>query len=154
MNIFMINRSMLNKEKYKIYVLRKIGAPGSRLDLNPVLNILNGINGVVRDNCTSRMTSVSRTQFPFGKLSAQLSLLCICNWTKDSYIMLGVVMIWLLFSFRHVEHHKTDKQWIIMSIVNCQLNYIWNKLYSRNGGYTCDPDLEARGESTSVKIMQ
>lgn len=30
-----------------------------------------------------------------------------------------------------------------MAILGCQLDYIWNKLQSRNGGHSCDPDLEA-----------
>ena len=30
-----------------------------------------------------------------------------------------------------------------MAILGCQLDYIWNELQSRNGGHTCDPDLEA-----------
>lgn len=29
-----------------------------------------------------------------------------------------------------------------MTILGCQLDYIWNELQSRNGGYTWDPDLE------------
>ena len=30
-----------------------------------------------------------------------------------------------------------------MAIPDCQLDYIWNELQSRNGGHTRDPDLEA-----------
>jgi hypothetical protein len=38
---------------------------------------------------------------------------------------------------------QVDKGWIVMAILGCQLNYIWNKLQSRNGGHNCDPDLKA-----------
>jgi hypothetical protein len=31
----------------------------------------------------------------------------------------------------------------VVAIPGCQLDYIWNELQSRNGGHTCDPDLEA-----------
>ena len=31
----------------------------------------------------------------------------------------------------------------VTAIPGCQLDYIWNELQSRNGGHTCDPDLEA-----------
>ena len=30
-----------------------------------------------------------------------------------------------------------------MAICDCQLDYFWNELQSRDGGYICDPDLEA-----------
>ena len=36
-----------------------------------------------------------------------------------------------------------------MAIVGCQLDRIWNKLRSRNEGYTCDLDLEAGKQHTS-----
>ena len=32
----------------------------------------------------------------------------------------------------------------VVAIPGCQLDYIWNELQSRNGGHTCDPDLEAQ----------
>ena len=31
----------------------------------------------------------------------------------------------------------------VMAIPNCQLDYIWNEQQPRNGGHTCDADLEA-----------
>jgi hypothetical protein len=33
-----------------------------------------------------------------------------------------------------------------MTILNCQLDYIWNELQSRNGEHTCDLDLETERE--------
>ena len=30
-----------------------------------------------------------------------------------------------------------------MAVPGCQLDYIWKELQSRNGGHTCDTDLEA-----------
>jgi hypothetical protein len=36
---------------------------------------------------------------------------------------------------------QIDKGWLVMAILGCQLDYIWNELQSRNGGHTCDPDL-------------
>ena len=33
-----------------------------------------------------------------------------------------------------------------MTILGCQLDYIWNELQSKNGGNTCDPDLKAGKE--------
>ena len=32
---------------------------------------------------------------------------------------------------------------IVMTILGCQLEYICNELESRNGGQTCEPDIEA-----------
>ena len=32
---------------------------------------------------------------------------------------------------------------IVMAILGCQLDCIWDELQSRNGGHTCDPNLEA-----------
>ena len=34
--------------------------------------------------------------------------------------------------------YQVDKGWIVMAILGCQLDYIWNELQSRNGGHTCD----------------
>jgi hypothetical protein len=42
--------------------------------------------------------------------------------------------------------YQVDKGWIVMAIFGCQLDYIWNELQSRNGGYTCDLDLETGGQ--------
>jgi hypothetical protein len=33
-----------------------------------------------------------------------------------------------------------------MATLGCQLDSIWNELQSKNGGHTCDPDLEAGRE--------
>lgn len=30
----------------------------------------------------------------------------------------------------------------VVAVPDYQLDYIYNELQSRNGGYTCDPDLE------------
>ena len=38
---------------------------------------------------------------------------------------------------------KFEREDSVMAILGCQLDYIWNELQSRNGGHTCDPDLEA-----------
>lgn len=32
---------------------------------------------------------------------------------------------------------------VMMAIAGCQLACMWCELQSRNGGHTCDPDLEA-----------
>jgi len=32
---------------------------------------------------------------------------------------------------------------ISKAVPGCRLDHIWNELQSRNGGHTCDPDLEA-----------
>lgn len=32
----------------------------------------------------------------------------------------------------------------VMAISGCQVDYTWNELQSRNGGHTCDPDLEVK----------
>lgn len=37
---------------------------------------------------------------------------------------------------------QVDRGWIVMAILGCQLDYTWNELQSRNGGHTCDLDLE------------
>lgn len=38
-----------------------------------------------------------------GTVPPILNLQCVCGYTRDSYIMLGVIMIWSLFSFRRKE---------------------------------------------------
>jgi hypothetical protein len=44
---------------------------------------------------------------------------------------------------KYSQHcHIKCNQGLVAS-VNCQLAYIWNALQSRNGGHTCDGDLEA-----------
>ena len=40
-----------------------------------------------------------------------------------------------------------------MAIFGCQLDCSWNELYSRHGGLTCDPDLEAGIHVTLIQNM-
>jgi hypothetical protein len=53
----------------------------------------------------------------------------------------------LLFSFGYKDIDmilcKTGKERIMMGILSCQLDYIWNKQQSENGGHMSDPDFEA-----------
>jgi|UPI00001F7C3D hypothetical protein len=48
--------------------------------------------------------------------------------------------------------HQVDKGWIVMTILGCQFDYIWNELQSRNEGHTCDPDLEADLEVSDLDL--
>ena len=41
----------------------------------------------------------------------------------------------------------------VMAIPGCQLDYIWNKLQSRNGGLICNPDLEAGRHKFLIWIL-
>ena len=78
--------SRLRKEKCKMYGSKSKGAPGSGLKLNPVFKDINGIKGVVT----------------LGQDPTQLNI-CICSCTREIYVLLGFIMMWLLFSFGHKE---------------------------------------------------
>ena len=58
--------------------------------------------------------------------------------------MLGVFTTLLLF---HVNMRyylcQVDKGWIVVAILGCQLDNIWNELQSGIGRLTSDPYLEA-----------
>jgi hypothetical protein len=41
---------------------------------------------------------------------------------------------------------------IVMAIPGYQLYYIWNELQSRNGGHTCDLDLEAGRQVSDLDL--
>ena len=41
-----------------------------------------------------------------------------------------------------------------MVIPSCQLDYIRGELKSRNGGHTCDPDLEAGRHKFLIQILK
>jgi hypothetical protein len=41
----------------------------------------------------------------------------------------------------------------VMAIPGCQLDYIWNELQYRNGGHSCDPDLEAGRHRLLTQIL-
>ena len=47
--------------------------------------------------------------------------------------MLGVTLTWLMFSFGGL---------------------VWNELQSRNGGHTCDSDLEAQQHMLLIQILR
>jgi hypothetical protein len=36
--------------------------------------------------------------------------------------------------------YQIGKGWIVMVILGCQVDYIWNELQSRNGGHIYNPD--------------
>lgn len=40
----------------------------------------------------------------------------------------------------------------VVAVSSCQPDYIWNELQSRNGGHTCDPDLEAGGQASDTNL--
>jgi hypothetical protein len=42
----------------------------------------------------------------------------------------------------------------LIAILGYQLDYIWNKLQSRDGEYTCDPHLEARRHAPLIQILR
>ena len=42
----------------------------------------------------------------------------------------------------------------VVAIPDCQLDYIWNELQSRNGGHTCDADLEAGRHRLLIQILR
>ena len=53
-------------------------------------------------------------------------------------------MTWLLFHLgMRQDLYQVDKEWTVMAIPGCQLDYVWTELQVRIGGHTCDPDLEA-----------
>ena len=41
-----------------------------------------------------------------------------------------------------IKQEETNKE-DAMAILGCHLDYVWNELQSRNGGHTCNTDLEA-----------
>ena len=41
---------------------------------------------------------------------------------------------------------------IVMATPGCQLDYLWNELQFRNGGHTCDPDLEAGRQVSDLDL--
>ena len=43
---------------------------------------------------------------------------------------------------------------VVMATPGCPLDYIYNELQSRNGGHTCDPDLEAGIYSVLIQILR
>lgn len=40
-----------------------------------------------------------------------------------------------------------------MAIPDCQLDYIWNKLHSKSGGHTYDPDPEVRRHGLLTQFL-
>ena len=73
---------------------------------------------------------------------------------RDSHCILGVLMPWLLFHLDIIyDLCQVDKEWIVMTIPGCHLDYIWNELQSRNGGHTYDPDLEAERHRLLTQIL-
>jgi hypothetical protein len=49
---------------------------------------------------------------------------------------------------------QLDKGWIVMAISSCQLNCIWYELQSRNGGHTCDLDLEEGKHKLLIQTLR
>ena len=69
-----------------------------------------------------------------GQDPTQLSYcLCVCRWTRDSYIILCININWLSFLFGLL---------------------IWNELQSINGGHTCDPDCKAGRHMLLIQIVR
>jgi hypothetical protein len=46
-----------------------------------------------------------------------------------------------------------SKTLFVRAIPGCHLDYIWNKVQSRNGGHTSDPDLEAERHRLLAQIF-
>ena len=47
---------------------------------------------------------------------------------------------------------QNDKGWIVMAILDCQLDCTWNELQSRKGEHTYDPNLEAGRETQAFDL--
>ena len=63
-------------------------------------------------------------------------------------------MTWLLFYLDlRYDLCQVDKEWIMMVIPGCHLDYIWNELQPRNGGHTHNTDLEAGRHRLLTQIL-
>jgi hypothetical protein len=47
---------------------------------------------------------------------------------------------------------KVANHWIVMAIPACELDYIWNEVQSRNGGHTCNSDLEVGRQASDPDL--